>query len=403
MTYFNTELLDEEYLKLSELRKAFRKCAKGTRYKDSVADYWINSLHKNYKLKQEIITGRYCLSPYTRFYVYEPKVRKILATRIRDRVYQKAIADNGVKDDLTHDFIYDNGACLKNKGTDFAIQRVICFLQKYYRQNNTNVGYVKHLDFKGFFPNTPHSTSKAVVRQKVRNKHQSDYICDIIDSYTDDRDEAEILNDPFGERGTGLGSEMAQLFQLAIPNIIDHYIKENPKFRIKFYIRYNDDILMISNDKNKLLEAQKYVTEEMAKLGIIVTDKSGTIRLQNGFLFMRKRFILTKTGKVIIKPDPKKIKQERRKLKKLKKLLDEGKIQYVDVWNHYQSWSACISRCDAKAILKNMDEYFYKLFNQRPNIDRSKNAYHKSKRTARKRNKKGRGSSRTTCEAKGFT
>jgi len=320
--------------------------------------------------------------------VYEPKLREIRATKIKDRIFQKVLCNNGVRDDLTRSFIYDNGACLKHRGTDFAIERIIYFLQQYFREEKSNNGFILHLDFKGYFPNTPHSTSKSVVKFYVRDEFQSESVCDIIDSYVDERDEEIILDDIFGARGTGLGSEMAQLFQLAIPNKIDHYLKE--QLKIKYLERYNDDILIIANNKDILIKAKEYVTDEMSKLGIQVIDKHGITKLQKSFNFMRKKFILTKSGKVIIKIPKKKIYEEKRKLKKLKIKLDNNETTFKNIYEHYQSWSACVSRCNCDFLLKEMDKFFNDLFNVNLKFDRSKNAYCKSKRAIKQCRKKRR-------------
>ena len=181
----------EKALTLTELRKAVHKCAKGVRYKDSVAEYYLNALTRNKRLKDDIESGKYRISKYTEFVITSPKRREVSGTKFRDRVWQKAMCNNGVKD-----FIYDNGACQENKGTDFAIDRIICFLQKFYRKHERN-GYYLHLDIKGYFPNTPHEVSKAAISKRVSDK---DFICHlhtIIDSFKDKRPAEIIMADPF--------------------------------------------------------------------------------------------------------------------------------------------------------------------------------------------------------------
>lgn len=73
----------------------------------------------------------------------------------------------------------------------------------------------------------------------------------------------EIAKDEHGERGTALGSEISQLLQLAVPNHIDHAIKE--KLRIRYYIRFNDDLLIISDNKDQLKAVRQYIVDEYAK------------------------------------------------------------------------------------------------------------------------------------------
>ena len=59
--------------------------------------------------------------------------------------------------------------------------------------------------------------------------------------------------------GMGLGSPITQITQLALPSELDHFIKE--VLRIKYYIRYMDDLILIHHDKEYL----KYCLEEIRK------------------------------------------------------------------------------------------------------------------------------------------
>ena len=50
--------------------------------------------------------------------------------------------------------------------------------------------------------------------------------------------------------GMGLGSQITQLIQLAVLDKLDHYIKE--ELKIKYFVRYMDDLVLIHNDKEYL-------------------------------------------------------------------------------------------------------------------------------------------------------
>ena len=383
----------ENAVKLSELEKATRQCAKGLTYKASVSGYLMDGLCKNHRLRTEILTGRYKISRYMIFTITEPKIRRISATRMRDRVWQKSMCNNGLRNQLLGPLIYDNGACQKNKGVDFAIDRMICFLQKYFRKHGSNEGFCDHLDIKGYFPNTPHAEAKRVVHMYVRDPMIQTHVCKIIDSFEDVRTKEEVLQDPFGERGTALGSEISQLLQLAIPNRIDHVIKE--EFRIQIYIRFNDDMWIVSESQEELRQVREYIVSEYAKMGLKVVVKQKNTKLGRGIKFLKRRIILTETGKVLVKADPKKFSKERRTLRKMKRKLDAGEITMNKIRTHYQSVRAGLSRCDSKAKVKALDHFYEKLFGERPPEPKKKrrkkrNAYCKTKQECRKRrNKKG--------------
>lgn len=382
---FNMNKEFEKALSHSELRKAAKSCRKGVNHKDSVKKYDLTKLLSNERLAREIREGTYSISPYAEFTITEPKIRHIEASKYRDRVWQRSMTENGVRKYMEKSFIYDNGACQKNKGTDQAICRVIYFLQDYYRRHGTNKGYIEHLDIKGYYPNTPHEVAKRVVRERLPVPEFADHVCMIIDSCKDRRPSEEIEADPFGPRGILLGSEIMQVVQLSIPDKIDHYIKE--ELKMKYYIRFNDDFLTIHQDKEKVEEASVFIKEELKKLGLQAVSKGGITPLNKPFKYLRKRFILTDTGKVIIRLDQKEPGRERRRLQKMKKKLDEGTITMDAIRIHYQDWSASASKCTADGMLRKMDKYYAELFNEAPER-RKKHAYPRSKRANQRRKKK---------------
>ena len=391
--------------RLSELRKEAVQCSKGLTYKASVSGYLLDNMCKSHRLRKEILAGKYRISKYMIFMITEPKLRRICATRFRDRVWQKSMCNNGLRAQLLKSLIYDNGACQKDKGVDFAIDRMICFLQRYFREHGTNEGFCDHLDIKGYFPNTPHSESKRIIREKVKDERIREHVFTIIDSFKDIRPEEEIKADPFGERGTALGSEISQLMQLAIPSHIDHAVKE--RFRMKYYIRFNDDMWIISPDRTELKIVREYIISEYAKMGLEVVLKQKNTKLSQGVKFLKRRVILTDTGKVIVKADPKKFGKERRTLRKLKAKKDAGGTTMNKIREHYQSVRAGLMRCDDEVKVKNLDKFYEDLFGESPPESKKKkkgtekNAYCKSKRSNRERRGKKRSDGRGTQKAAG--
>ena len=357
MNDFNTAI------KLSSLYAATNRCKRGVRQKVSVTNFYNHRIVKCQRIRDDFLKGTLRLSPYYNFIVTEPKVRLVTATKIRDRVWQQSMIDHGVYRDLTKGNIYDNGACQKDKGTYFTIVRMKKLLRNYYVKHGQE-GYAVHLDAKSYFPSTPHSVTKAVADRDIRDKEIRRYIYDLIDSFQDHRDEAEIKKDPFGVRGTDLGSPISQLLQLAVPKEIDHQMKE--KRGCKCYIRYNDDVIIIRKTKDELKSDIEFIKSEASKLGINVVDKEGIYPLKRGIKFLRLRFILTPTGKVIVRLPSDKMQSERKTLRGLKRQLDQNKITMKQVEDHYQSWVSTPYKLGAVGAVKAMDKVYTQIFRKRP-------------------------------------
>ena len=357
----------DKAISLNELCKAARECRRGVSNKAGPVEFNIHRLSSCKRLKDDIVRGTYKIRPGTKVRIYRPKKRIATAPWFRDRTWQRSMCNNGVYDDLTRPFIMDNIACQKDKGADMAIRRIIKMLQRMYREDPGAPIYGDHLDVKQYFPSTPHGELKKMDRKRIRDKRFLPYLDEITESSKDERSEEEIRMDPFGRRGTGLGSQINQLHQVSLLNELDHEIK----CIVKAYIRYNDDFLILDHDKDAVKRAELVVKSYLEEHGLIMTNKAGVFKAQDGFYFMRKRFILKNTGKIILRLHPKALADERRTLRGLKRCMERGIRTMGDVERHYQSWIANAEYA-GDAPIREMDKVYTRLFRRHPRYKRKK-------------------------------
>ena len=71
---------------------------------------------------------------------------------------------------------------------------------------------------------------------------------------------------------------------------------------------------------------------------------------------------LTDTGKIIRKPCHNAVVRERRKLKKQKKLLDAGIMDFADIRCSYSSWRGSMKYRNARKTVHSMDKLYDSLF-----------------------------------------
>lgn len=336
----------ENVLTFKELYKGLSKCRRNVMWKDSVAGYAINNLKNTYKLRQTLVKRTYRIDPYQMFQISEPKKREIVATRIKDRQFQRSLCDNVLYPQVTKGFIYDNCACQRGKGVDFALNRLNCHMQRHFRKHGRE-GWLLQCDIHHYFAETPHSVAKAALIKRVECTVSMMRACEIIDSFG-------------GEKGIGLGSQVSQITQLAVLDDLDHYIKE--QLHIKGYIRYMDDFLLIHPDKKYLEYCREVIIVKLAAIGLTLNKKTQIYPIKQGIVFLKWHFHLTDTGKVIRRMSKKSINKETRKLKKLKNLLDKEKITRQDLLNNYDSWKANAKRGNTRALLIKTDEQYKELF-----------------------------------------
>lgn len=343
----------EEICSFNSLYKAMHKCKNNVMWKDSVAGYVKNGLINCYKLRQQLLNDTYKIDKYSIFTIHEPKTRDIVSTRMKDRVFQRSLTDNYLYERVTKPFIHDNCACQIGKGTKFARDRLKCHMQRYYRKNGMD-GYVLKCDMSNYFGSTPHEVAKKASLKNIDNEWVAKHVEEIIDSFNQGEDP---------NVGMGLGSQVTQLTQLAVLDEMDHMIKE--KLRIKQYIRYMDDFILMHHDKEYLKYCLREIDKDITKLGLkLNTKKTQIFPLKQGIKFLGFDFCLKNTGKVIMRLNKKNVTHEKRKLKRMKKLVNEGIMTREHVDECYTSWKAHAAQGNTYNLLKKMDTFYNNLWKE---------------------------------------
>ena len=332
----------EEIISYDCLKEGLRKSCLGVMWKDSVAHYRMNAVKNTWKLRQDLLDGTYRILPYHVFHIKEPKDREIIATRLRDRQFQRSLCDNYLYEAVTRGFIHDNCACQIGKGVTFAHKRMGVHLRRYYNKHGAD-GWVLQCDIAKYFPSTPHDTAKAAIRKRVKDDRIYQRVAEIIDSFG-------------GDHGIGLGSQASQLIELAVLDDIDHYIKE--RLRIKQYIRYMDDFILIHHDRDVLEDALAKIREKVEAIGLRLNPKTQIYPLKRGIKFLRWRYLLTSTGKIVRRMDKRSIARERRKIKKLGAKAANGELPERKLTESYQSWRAHAKTGNTNGIIYQMDKLY---------------------------------------------
>ena len=114
-------------------------------------------------------------------------------------------------------------------------------------------------------------------------------------------DKSLLTGEKFMKKSIGIGSQISQISGLLYPTRIDTYCKVVKG--LKFYGRYMDDTYIIHESKEYLQQLLKEISEICEEYGIHINmKKTQIVKLSNVFPFLKIRYSLTKTGKVIQKP-----------------------------------------------------------------------------------------------------
>ena len=279
----------EEIFTFENLYKAYKNCRKSKQHKGEVIKFETNLSVNLNNLYSEIINKTYKFGKYKKFYIYEPKERLIEALPFRDRVMVRCFCYICLKTKIEPKLIYDNCACIKGKGTTFALNRLHKFLRKeYLKEKNNNIYFLK-CDIRKYFPSINH-----------------DILINLLEEINFSDDEMWVIRKLIKEQpnnikmGLPLGNWSSQWFALLYLNKIDHYIKE--KLKIKYYVRYMDDMILIHRNKKYLVECKNKI-EKLCKnlLNLELNEKTQIGMVKNGIDFLGYRHILNNKGKIIVK------------------------------------------------------------------------------------------------------
>ena len=192
-------------------------------------------------LWKSLKNGTYCPGEYIQFQVYEPKQRLVSAPRIRDKIVQHTV--HKVLWRLYEPaFIKDSYACMENRGSHQAVERVQHFMKKCAWQNADS--WILKMDIRKFFYSIDHNVLKAILRKKIRDEKFLHLLDMIIDS------------NPEGSIGLPLGNVTSQDMANIYLNELDQYAKRF--LHIKYYVRYMDDIIIVCESRE---QAKRYRQE----------------------------------------------------------------------------------------------------------------------------------------------
>lgn len=337
----------ESVIGFDALYSSMYKCRKGVMWKGSVASFFLNGIEKTLNLEKKLKDGTYKALPPVKFKVTSPKEREILSITYRDRVYQRSLNDNYIYPTMTKGFIRDNCACQKGKGTDDARSRFKCFLQRAYRKYGTDFSLLQ-CDIHGYYPNMRHNVAKKTFRKKM-NK----VICDRAN---------KVLDEQYaGDVGFNPGSQMIQIAGISVLDPIDHFIKET--LRVKLYIRYMDDFILIHNDPEFLEDCKNKIRKELSDMGFTFNEKKTKVfSIKKGILFLGFKYTITNSGKILMQLNPENVKRERKKLYRLVALVQSGDLTKAKVDDCYSAWRNHASNGNSYHLLEKMDSYYNSLW-----------------------------------------
>lgn len=254
------------------LYSSFKKAFKGKKNNPEAADFYLN-LEKNlFKLKNELLTGKYKPGKYHYFNIHDPKERMISDAPFRDKVVHHALV-NMIEPLFERIFIKNSFACRKGKGTHKAV-----LLAQHYLEFNR---YYLKMDIEKYFETMDHMKLLDIFSETVQDKDVLWLLRTIL----------KTSEQSSGVKGKGIpiGNLTSQFLANVYLNKLDHFAVNN--LSIQCYTRYMDDFVIFHTDKEILKTYRDRLTQFVGKELLLKVKERATViqGRENGLGFLGYR------------------------------------------------------------------------------------------------------------------
>ncbi|MCK9985644.1 MAG: RNA-directed DNA polymerase [Azoarcus sp.] len=217
-------------------------------------------------IQQRLRDRAYTFGPYKTFTVREKKWRDVVDAPMKDRIVHWMLYEC-LLPIWQPRFIHDTYGNLPDRGTHAAVARLAQFARA------QDARWVLQLDISKYFYAVRHDRLKARVLRYVGDHDLRRLLIDLVDSFrTGDRyDDIFPPGSPYHQtaaKGMPIGNLSSQLFANIYLSDFDHWVKET--LRVRHYIRYVDDMVVLGTDPAELRRIGAQIVERLAADGLVI-------------------------------------------------------------------------------------------------------------------------------------
>lgn len=136
----------------------------------------------------------------------------------------------------------------------------------------------------------------------------------------------------------------------------DHFMKE--RLHVRRYLRYMDDFRAICRTEAEGRAILAAAAEEAAKVGLMLhPTKSRVVKACDGALFLGFIYRVTPPGRVLMLRDPARVKETRRKYRRLARKIQRGEVAADRLDASYQGVRACMEKGTSRRLVRRIDDF----------------------------------------------
>lgn len=325
---------------------AERHCQKGKRENRERLNFCDNLEGNLEEISRLLREGEIPKVEYRSFYVYVPKVRKVIYIDYWSKVIQRAIYDT-LNPKICKTFIEDTYACITDRGQLKAMEKLYGWMKD--TRHAGGEWYYYKFDVAKFFYRIDHKILMELCSKKIDDARTLDLIGYYVNNDAIpfgmplDADQLTITEDQMlYELGIPIGGGLSHMLGNLYLDPLDQFCKR--VLKIKRYIRYMDDIIILDNDKERLKEYGRRMAEFIAeRLHLQFNNKTALRPVRCGCEFVG--YVIYDDHVILRKSTTLRMK---RRLRDVRQDYHDGKITFAKADETMQSYLAMLSHVDCK-------------------------------------------------------
>jgi RNA-directed DNA polymerase len=271
---------------VTQLFEAYYDCRRAKRNTRAALAFEVNLEENLIALLRELQAGTWEPSPATVFAITRPKPREVWAADFRDRIVHHLVY-RAIAPLFEPSFIADSCACIPGRGTLYGAKRLRHHILS-ASENWTKPAFVLKADIANFFGSIRHADLFAMLARRVKDATMLELCRRLV--FQDVRLNAIQRGDArhmamvphhkslfHAPPGTGLpiGNLSSQFFANVYLDGLDQMIKR--RLRMRRYVRYVDDMVLVHPNPKALLGAADAIREHLAGIGLKLAESKTSI------------------------------------------------------------------------------------------------------------------------------
>ncbi|MBQ3445465.1 hypothetical protein IJG29_01920 [Candidatus Saccharibacteria bacterium] len=289
----------DEALNFENVYKAWKTVSHTCKNKRGVMEFGLFAHARAARILADLKNRNYYPNRFRCFMIFEPKARLVMSQSIRDKIVNHFVANEYLIPLLESTLIDANVATRKEKGASYAYKLVRRYFAQLAAEKPGAKIYALKMDVSKYFYSIDHEMLFKMLKKKIKDKDVLMILKRIVDETNQPyiNKTIDAFNRKYGtdiphyekDVGLSIGAVTSQFLAIFYLSDLDRKIKE--VYKCKYYIRYMDDLVIWSHDREWLAELKEKLIRDLEGMKLKANPKSRIYECgeHGGFTFLGYR------------------------------------------------------------------------------------------------------------------